>query len=251
MKENKYLYPILPFDSKEILALRERCQKTRKHEEVLSWFILRRFSIYITYMLAKTRVTPNHVSWCSVLLFFATGILVAVATPWSFLVAVVAYYLAYLCDCIDGELARLKNVTSKRGVFLDTLIRAMSIPIVTGVGLALVKQTLFLSINTLESIIIYVTSALATLALLVPLSFHFSIVNNIEEDPVSKMRTASKRNEWIAFFTGLPGFFTILPLAMLLQYLTTFTVAALFLGGFLLIFLIKTLIRLYVTYQNI
>ncbi|EGL82032.1 CDP-alcohol phosphatidyltransferase [Caldalkalibacillus thermarum TA2.A1] len=251
MKEDKHLYPTLPFDTKQILTLRHKCQKTRRHEEILSWFVLRRFSIYVTYLLAKTRITPNHISWSSVVLFMITGILVAIAKPWSMLLAVTTYYLAYLCDCIDGELARLKAVTSPRGVFLDTLIRAMSIPVVTAIGLALLVQCPFLSLHVLESIIIYVIAVSATLALLVPLSYHFSVGDAGQEDPVSQMRTNPTRNEWIAFLTGLPGLFTLLPVAILLQYLTGLAIITVFLVGFLFLFSVKTLIRLYITYQNI
>lgn len=62
---NKNSYPTLPLDSEKVLHYRGQCQKPREQEEIWSWFVLRRLSIYVTLALNHTFVTPNAISWLS------------------------------------------------------------------------------------------------------------------------------------------------------------------------------------------
>lgn len=147
--------PTLPVDSDRIRQLRILCQKPRHLEEIWSWHVLRRFSIYVTLMLSRTRVTPNGISWCSLLFFALTGWFLLIGEAWGYLLAILCYNLGYLCDCLDGELARLKEITGRLGVYVDTLIRAMSIPILTGVSLAVLKETGQVEMDLLQGTLIY------------------------------------------------------------------------------------------------
>lgn len=248
MKHNSTGYPTLPLDSERIRAYRARCQKTRELEEIWSWYVLRRFSIYITLWLRRTRITPNGVSWLSIVFMILTGWLMVLAEPWSYLLAVISYNIGYLCDCIDGELARLMNVTSRRGFFLDTLIRATSIPIVVSFILALFGwgQSAVVAIS-----LVYIIIVLSTMALLVPLAFHLTYSEAEEHDPVGDLRVQSRRAEWLAFFLGLPGFFAVLPIGVAVEALFAVPFNAVFFTIFLSLFSLKTMARLYMTYTAI
>jgi phosphatidylglycerophosphate synthase len=239
--------PTLPVDSERILEYRSIYQKPRQLEEIWSWYVLRRISIYVTLMLRRIGVTPNAVSWMSLLFFILTGWLILTAEPWGFLLAVLAYNLGYLCDCVDGELARITKVTSRKGVFLDTLIRGISIPKLVAFALAYYELIGIGELSFTAASGIYFSVLIASFALLVPLSYNYIDLKSDENDPVSDMRTSSKGYEWIAFFTGMPGFFACLPLCVLMDAVTGWSVTAGFILLFLAFWTVKTLVRLYLT----
>ncbi|PTX50636.1 CDP-alcohol phosphatidyltransferase-like enzyme [Melghirimyces profundicolus] len=243
--------PTLPVDSEKIRTYRSLCQKPRQLEEIWSWYVLRRISIYLTVGLGRTRVTPNGISWSSLLFFAMTGWFLIPGEAWGYFLAFLFYNLGYLGDCMDGELARLKKVTSRLGVYLDTLIRAMSIPILAGVSLGLLRQTGWAPIGLAASSLIYGAVLVGTLALLVPLSYNYVGLKTDENDPVSEMRTSSPLMEWVAFFTGLPGFFAFLFIFTGVEFLSGASVVPLLLIVFLTVMTVKTLIRLYLTTQKL
>ncbi|SDX09633.1 Phosphatidylglycerophosphate synthase [Marininema mesophilum] len=238
--------PTLPVDSERILEYRSICQKPRQSEEIWSWYVLRRISIYVTVALSRTRITPNGVSWLSLFFFILCGWMLATGEVSWLLGAVVAYNLGYLGDCLDGELARLTKVTSRLGVFLDTLIRAISIPMTVGMALG-VYRLWSAELSLITVTLIYLAALMGTLALLVPLAYNYINLKSDENDPVSDMRTTSTRLEWIAFFTGMPGFFALLPLAIVVEWIVDVP----FISGWVLLYLtvmaMKTMIRLYLT----
>lgn len=250
MKKNEtVVFPTLPLDSERVRQIRSRCQKPREQEEIWSWFVLRRISIYVTLVLLKIAVKPNTVSWISVILFLAAGGCMLAAEPWAYVLAVVCYNLAYLCDCVDGELARLTGVTSRKGFFIDTLIRATSIPLIVSFALSLATGSAALSVAAAR--FVYVVAVVATFALLVPFAYHLTDGNRKGTDPVGAMRTASRRNEWIAFWTGLPGFFAALLPVLLFEKITGTPTVSFYGIIFLSVFLLKTVLRLYITYKNV
>ncbi|MGI5900926.1 MAG: sugar phosphate nucleotidyltransferase [Desulfitobacteriia bacterium] len=81
--------------------------------------INRRFSLRITKILVRTRLLPNHVSFCSFLTALAAGICFAVSAPlWGGLLA----QLSSILDGVDGEIARLKFLKSDFGGLFDALL---------------------------------------------------------------------------------------------------------------------------------
>jgi phosphatidylglycerophosphate synthase len=69
--------------------------------------------------LARTRLTPNHVTCGSLVIAAATG--TAIATG-HFAVASVLLIGSGTLDIVDGELARAKRMTTARGAFLDSTV---------------------------------------------------------------------------------------------------------------------------------
>lgn len=73
--------------------------------------------------LAATRVTPNQVTLATLVVFVAAAAVMAVDGRWSgLLVGVGLLELAYVFDCVDGQLARLRGTSTAIGAHLDFLM---------------------------------------------------------------------------------------------------------------------------------
>lgn len=107
-----------------IAQLREVCQPPavrgrRNSEHWVADAYQRRISPYLTRILLRTPITANGVTW----LMVATGAGAAFALlipglPGAFLAAILGQ-LQMLWDCSDGEVARWRQTTSPKGVFID------------------------------------------------------------------------------------------------------------------------------------
>jgi phosphatidylglycerophosphate synthase len=67
----------------------------------------------------RTSITPNQVTFSAMGLRSVTAFCFWYGSRWAFIVGAVAYYLAYVCDCADGPIARLTKKTSELGRYLD------------------------------------------------------------------------------------------------------------------------------------
>ena len=98
-------------------------------------YLHRRGSRWITPLLARTALTPNHVSLASLAVGLGAIWCFWPATPVSAFAGVLLYALACIVDHADGELARLTFQESRFGTILDwtidTLIHA---GLVLGIG---------------------------------------------------------------------------------------------------------------------
>lgn len=99
-------------------------RKTRKPKDIL-WnrFVARPLAAVLIPLLAPTRITPNQVTFASLVVFLAA---VAVMVKWhghlGLIVAAVVLELSYVLDCVDGQLARLRGTSSPVGAHLDFLM---------------------------------------------------------------------------------------------------------------------------------
>jgi phosphatidylglycerophosphate synthase len=83
---------------------------------------IRRFSVPLTCRLAPVGVRPAHVT--------LAGLVLAVASAWALaqgayltgLVGAVLYYASMVCDCSDGEIARLTVRDSAFGAWFETVV---------------------------------------------------------------------------------------------------------------------------------
>ena len=85
------------------------------------YHLLRRFSIHVTLRLAPTAVSPNMVSVAGLVLTVAAAGLVATGDGRAVLAAALLLLSAYVLDCVDGELARLRNQSSRLGIHIEHL----------------------------------------------------------------------------------------------------------------------------------
>ena len=103
---------------------REVYRQSRKQRDVF-WnvWIARPLAAVLLLGLRRTPLTPNQVTFLGLFLFFVATALLALVGSWAgFLAAIGVLQLSYLLDCADGQLARLKGMTSKVGAYLDFFV---------------------------------------------------------------------------------------------------------------------------------
>ena len=85
----------------------------------LNKYVNRKASKPMARLLAKTRVTPNQVSWAA----FGIAILSFISfVLGQNIVGGLLVQLSSIVDGVDGDLARLKGMTSEFGGFLDSVL---------------------------------------------------------------------------------------------------------------------------------
>jgi len=115
-------------------------RRTKKPKDIL-WnrLVARPLAAVLLLPLARSRVTPNQVTFASLGLFVAAAVLL-VGWPGhaGLLIAVAVLELSYVLDCVDGQLARLRGTSSPVGAHLDFLmdvLQAFALVAATGARL--------------------------------------------------------------------------------------------------------------------
>lgn len=239
------------FDSEQVLKLRAQVQPYSPKEDLWSWYVLRRISIYVTLLFQKIKVSPNSVSWLSVIFVLLSGLFMVIATPTSFIFAFLAYNLGYLFDCVDGELARLTKKTSKQGYFIDMLIRAATLPVFLSFLISYLVITDKLLLPSVSLIILYIVIVAVIMSLLIPLSYDLTYASlDDNQDPVQKIRNRSIVFELAGFLLGLPGFFFTIILVLLVETLINIPLIPIYIMLFMIVLVIKVFLRLIVTIRT-
>ncbi len=88
-------------------------------EHLFGRLYMRKLSPRATWVFARLGFSPNAVTLCFILCGVAAGVLIAFGGLITAIVAAVLVQLALLCDCSDGELARLTDRKSVGGIYLD------------------------------------------------------------------------------------------------------------------------------------
>ena len=115
-------------------VLRERVAK--KHGEPFWNRILRRISIYLTWVLIRTPISANGVTFLFLLAGLAGGAVFAFGTPAAWIAGTLLIWLSILFDFSDGEVARFRQESSWFGdYFEETVHAALVIAMYGGMGL--------------------------------------------------------------------------------------------------------------------
>ncbi len=118
----------------------EAYRRTRKPKDI-AWnrFVARPLAALLLVPLERSPVTPNQITFVSLLVFFVSS---AVLVSWpghgGLIVAVALVELSYVLDCVDGQLARLRGTSTSIGAHLDFLmdeLKAFVLVAATGVRL--------------------------------------------------------------------------------------------------------------------
>lgn len=80
---------------------------------------MRRMSVHFTWLLIRTPISANGVTVLMILAGFLAGPALLLPGLWGPLLAVLLTQLQMFFDCSDGEVARWRQTTSPKGVFLD------------------------------------------------------------------------------------------------------------------------------------
>lgn len=107
----------------EIAAI-YKASKKRRDINRFTEYVARPPAAIAVWLLAKTPITPNQVTFLSA--FVAAGAAAMFALlPGSYLwlvVAALVYEFSFVLDCADGQLARLRQIASPLGHLLDFLM---------------------------------------------------------------------------------------------------------------------------------
>jgi phosphatidylglycerophosphate synthase len=96
------------------VELRAACK--RQSDYIVTLFITNEVSLLLTWILFKTRVSPNHVTAASILFGFGCAICFAFG---DFLMGSLFLFISHVLDCTDGNLARAKSLFSPIGKWFD------------------------------------------------------------------------------------------------------------------------------------
>lgn len=105
-------------------SIADAYHRSKKPKDLL-WnrFVARPLAAVVLVPLQRTSVTPNQVTLGTLLVFAAAvAVMVLVPTWTGLLVGVGILEFAYVLDCVDGQLARLKGTSSPIGAHLDFLM---------------------------------------------------------------------------------------------------------------------------------
>jgi phosphatidylglycerophosphate synthase len=95
-------------------------------DNAITRYLFRPVSFPLTRLFLQTPITPNQISYLTGVLVLIGLWLSAQASMSSVLAGTVVVLAASYVDCCDGEVARLKLLSSKFGAWLDTVIDELS-----------------------------------------------------------------------------------------------------------------------------
>jgi phosphatidylglycerophosphate synthase len=90
-------------------------------DEIINIFLLRPLAAVIVWILYPTKVTPNQVTIAAIALGCAAAAAYALNTPSAVIIAGCLVSAKDIVDDADGQLARAKQLYSRRGRFLDSI----------------------------------------------------------------------------------------------------------------------------------
>ncbi len=98
----------------------------KPQDNAITRYLYRPVSLPLTRLLAKTPVTPNQISYFVGLLCLVGCWLTAHASFGYVIAGTTTLLVAAYVDCCDGEIARLKLLSSRYGAWVDTVIDELS-----------------------------------------------------------------------------------------------------------------------------
>lgn len=84
-----------------------------------SLFQFRKVSFIIVRSLSKTKIIPNQVSCIEIFLLLLSGFLIASGNHLLMIIGAITISISAYLDYVDGDLARAKDMVTKRGELLD------------------------------------------------------------------------------------------------------------------------------------
>ena len=90
-------------------------------DELINIYLLRPLAAGIVWLLYPTSVTPNQVTLAAIVIGCVAAITYTLCTPAAIAIAGALVMLKDIVDDADGQLARAKQLYSRRGRFLDSI----------------------------------------------------------------------------------------------------------------------------------
>jgi len=108
-------------------------QSKKPHHIFWNNYVSRPAAALCLPLLRKTAITPNQVTFASLLVALGGAALMIAWRTWPGLIAsALVLQLSYVLDCVDGQLARLKSMSTPVGAHLDFLMDELKAFVVLG-----------------------------------------------------------------------------------------------------------------------
>ena len=148
-------------------------------------------AVPLTTFLAKRRLlTPNQVTMLSLVLGLSVGVFFMTGERWGLIAGGIAFYLAFVTDCVDGKLARATGITSDKGEALDALAdggRRASASL--GLGLYLLNDTITVDAAPRDALLIVDRGDVLWLLVYAVLAYYFLEISGAEKgEPAGGVR---------------------------------------------------------------
>lgn len=186
--------------------LRNKCK--RQSDYIITLLITNEVSLGLTWVLLRTRVTPNQVTVASLFCGIFCGL--SYLSGW-FITGSFFLFMSHVFDCTDGNLARAKEMFSPLGKWLDMVgDRSREILIFLGAGLFFFK----IDAST-HWIILSITDALLLVFYyyIVDISLALGISKRKQNLTVKKLKGVHIK--WGLFEPVIYGFIVLTPFGLL------------------------------------
>lgn len=118
-------------------------------EEILNLYLFRPIAFIIVKLIHRLPITPNQISFFTIIIGIISGIFYAKGDYNSFILGAIFYGLTFILDCCDGMLARLKNCGTSMGRIIDGISDYVTgIVIYTGFAIGLSKSSIEFPISS-------------------------------------------------------------------------------------------------------
>jgi phosphatidylglycerophosphate synthase len=195
-----------------------KATELKKEGDEITCRIFRPFAIILATFLAKyTKITPNQVTFFSMLLLLMSALMFARGTHSYYIIGGVLAFLYLIFDLVDGELARRQNKGGNLGKWFDGVVGLIGTP--------LIILVLALSLKTYIALFIGTLAAMAF-----PMQFMLIYGFKVEIMRSSKRLKipVTRRFDLVRHFYGISLFFPLLlfaalfnkPLVLLIFYAT-------------------------------
>lgn len=186
--------------------LRTKCK--RESDYIITLFITNEVSLLLTRFLFKTKVTPNQVTFFSILCGLFTGIFYGLGFFW---VGSIFLFLSHTLDCTDGNLARAKEMFSSSGKWLDTIgDRVTEIFIFVGTGFYLFMHE---SSNLLGVLALLDVILLMLYYYIIDMGLALGLLSPIQS--ITNMKFKDVKIKWGLLEPMIYGFIVLAPIGLI------------------------------------
>ena len=98
-----------------------RSRAMRQHYPDYMGMFFSRLSIRVSYLFSFTSITPNELTTLSLVVALVGAVLIQDSNYWNRLSGIVFWFVAYVLDFCDGDIARYKNIKSEFGDWFDAV----------------------------------------------------------------------------------------------------------------------------------
>lgn len=114
-----------------------------KDDEWWSSFVTSPLAIVFNYFVVDVKwVTPNMITLVSFIVAIMSVMFIIIGGPINFIIAAILIHLSHILDCMDGQMARYRKISSPLGSFFDKLTDKIQVALwFAAVGYAAYAQT--------------------------------------------------------------------------------------------------------------